>query len=165
MEKPLLCSTNQSSSLTPANGLAGGEVPFTDSGERGVSRHPAPPEVVVLALRLPNRKTHPNGRPHWRARAAAVKIDRQYAGLVTRAEMGGRHYEWPKATIKAVWTFKTAAKRDKDGLLSWCKAYFDGFADAGLVVNDSEFTHLPHTVTKGPNEGVTFYITKGEPTT
>ena len=153
-------STNKSSPLTPANGLAGGEGSFT--GNRGeVDNAPTSPRCgsITIHLRLPSKDTHPNKQVHWARKKDAVKIDRQYAGFMTGLAMGSGKFGWKSATVHAEWTFKTAARRDRDNLLSWCKHFFDGFQDAGLILNDNGLTHLPHEVTKGPVEGVVFTIT------
>ncbi len=118
-------------------------------------------DSVTLVLRLPSRKTHPNQRTHWRAKAAATKVDRTYAGIMARAAIGGGNGpKWKAATVEAEWRFRTAARRDRDNLLSWLKAYFDGVADSGLLENDSGLTHLPHKVTKNKAESVTLIFTK-----
>jgi hypothetical protein len=118
--------------------------------------------TITISMRLPNRDTHPNSRRHYQVKGNAVRADRDYAERMARRAMGkAGPFAWPAAVVKATWTFKTARKQDRDNLLAWCKAYFDGFADAHVVSNDSGLTHLPHEVTKGPNVGVVFEITRG----
>jgi len=117
---------------------------------------------VKISIRLPSKATHPNARSHWRKKMVAVRLDRKCAEMIAREVMGSATFGWEAATVHAAWTFKTAARRDRDNLLSWCKAYFDGFADAGLIANDSGLTHLPHSVSKGKAEGVVFTFTRDE---
>lgn len=107
---------------------------------------------IRITLPLPNQDLHPNARPHYHAKSRATKKCRYDAGLAAYAAKAKDHHGQPpfgKADVKA--TFYLHASRgtpDKDNLLSWCKAYFDGFADAGVITNDRELTHLPVEIEK-----------------
>jgi Holliday junction resolvase RusA-like endonuclease len=50
---------------------------------------------------------------------------------------------WKRATVKCRFFFRTKARRDGDNIAASCKAYWDGFTDAGLWVDDCGVTHLP----------------------
>lgn len=97
---------------------------------------------LVLDLPLPPRALHPNARTFWAAKARHTKQARDEARLV--ALIGKKHRQpWSAATVRCQFTFRDKRSRDKDNLLGWLKAYFDGIADAGVVANDSGLTHLP----------------------
>lgn len=91
--------------------------------------------IVVIDLPLPPDCLHPNSRPHWRAKAKAVKAYRELACVVAKTKR-------PKTPLRSAsykLTFWLARKRDYDGLLSWVKAAIDALQDAGVLVNDSDF--------------------------
>lgn len=99
-------------------------------------------EQIVIELPLPNPKLSPNARTHFMAKARAVKKSRHDA--MTVAKIAKREScPWPSATVLFAFTFRDKRSRDRDNLISQCKATIDGIADAGIVANDSQFTYLP----------------------
>lgn len=101
---------------------------------------------IVIVLPLPPKMLHPNARPHYMAKARATKKARADAGWLTLVSMNDADVgkpRWPEAACRARFYFAKPANRDRDNLIAWLKAYFDGVADAGLVANDAGITHLP----------------------
>ena len=124
---------------------------------------------VKLTIRLPwpaaalfvNRS---NGR-RWMARRAAAVKARSYAGFLTLQAALGRRFEIGEtAAVEYEFHPPRAGRYDADGLLSACKAYQDGIADA-LGVDDSAF--WPVTLVRGEAEPggsvvVTVIVTEGQ---
>jgi crossover junction endodeoxyribonuclease RusA len=94
--------------------------------------------MISVTLPWPDRLLHPNARPHWAAKAKAVKSARVKAGWAVTAETNGR--KWPEEGASVSVTFRPPdqRKRDLDGMISAHKAAQDGIADA-LGVDDCEF--------------------------
>ena len=73
-----------------------------------------------------------------------------------------RKQGWPENVERAeMWiTFvdPTPRRRDRDNHQAMCKSYCDGFADAGVIVNDSGFIQNPVEFAVGPRRGVVFEI-------
>src|SRR3546814_3496396 len=90
-----------------------------------------------VRLTWPDRASHPNSRGHWSKRAKANKAMRKAAYYLT---LGANVKAPENGDIRVVLTFypPDRRQRDRDNLLSNCKAYLDGIADA-LGVNDSRF--------------------------
>lgn len=97
--------------------------------------------MITLTLQLPPKELSPNSRCHYMAKANKAKKYRAAAFMVARAQPIRK--AWKEATIQATFYFKQNRRRDKDNLLAMLKNAFDGIADAGVVANDSGFTHLP----------------------
>lgn len=91
--------------------------------------------VIIISLPLPPDCLHPNARVHWATRAKATKQCRELAYLTALPLRPKKPFKQARYKL----TFWLARKRDYDGLISFCKAYLDGFQDAGIVANDSEF--------------------------
>jgi crossover junction endodeoxyribonuclease RusA len=91
----------------------------------------------MIDLLWPPRELHPNSRPHWAAKAKAVKSYRDYAWM--RAKESGVIVS-PDSVLHLHAVFYPPSKRryDIDGLLSNIKAGIDGIAD-GLGINDYAF--------------------------
>jgi crossover junction endodeoxyribonuclease RusA len=96
------------------------------------------PQRFSVVLPIPNRVLSPNARVHWRRKAKATKAYRKNAYLVA-LHLG--EPRWTNARIELDFYFDTNRKRDKDNLLASMKAAMDGFADAGVIVNDSGFEY------------------------
>ena len=98
---------------------------------------------MLVDLPYPHRYLSPNARVCWPAKYAQVKRHRQQAYLTALEQvlhLGGR----PRKPIgKVAYTIhfipKTRRGRDEDNLISSCKAYLDGIADA-MGINDKNFT-------------------------
>lgn len=105
----------------------------------------------TIVLPLPHKSLNPNARPHWRAKAKAVKGYRLSAHLTARGVRGAERDSdplWPAATVLVRAYFKDARRRDKDNIQASLKAAFDGLVDAGLLADDSGLTHLPMEIHK-----------------
>lgn len=90
---------------------------------------------IIIDLPLPPDALHPNSRPTWQKRARLVKQARAIACIVARQNK-------PNTPLKVACyrlIFRLPRKRDYDGLGAWVKAYIDGFIDAGLLIDDSDF--------------------------
>ena len=93
--------------------------------------------MLTLTLDWPDRNLSPNARPHWAAKARAVKAAREQAKYLLLAAMqGGRVGD----KLAMTWTFHPPTRRryDRDNLVAACKSYQDGIADA-LGLDDSRF--------------------------
>lgn len=103
--------------------------------------------TILISLPLPPAKLHPNRRPIHQERARLTKQYRaaaRYAAIDAMNRAGWRAApRWKRATVLAVFAFRTNRRRDRDNLLAWLKSAFDGLADSGLIDNDSGLTHLP----------------------
>lgn len=100
---------------------------------------------VLSELRLPwpNKDMSPNARIHWARKAKAVKIARTFAFFKTQ-EAGWHKMELPEGRLHLWIDFYPPTKRmpDDDNMLSRCKAYRDGIADA-LGIDDKRFISHP----------------------
>lgn len=109
---------------------------------------------MTIILPLPPKELSPNGRPHFMAKARAVKKYRQMAHFKVLSERGfnlrPRH---KSATCQINWYAKSKRRRDGDNALASSKAAIDGIADSGFIDNDSGLTHLP----------VIFHVDKANP--
>jgi Holliday junction resolvase RusA-like endonuclease len=100
--------------------------------------------TLTIELSLPDRALSPNARKCWRAVAAAKKAARANAKMHALAALGRRAApRWERATWKATFYWPDARRRDDDNAAASCKAYRDGIADAGIVVNDNGFITFP----------------------
>ena len=93
--------------------------------------------MTVIRLSWPERDAHPNVRVHWSRRAKANKAMRKSAFYLTKAANAAvaKNCDIP---VSITFFPPDRRSRDRDNLLSNCKAYLDGIADA-LGVNDSRF--------------------------
>jgi Holliday junction resolvase RusA-like endonuclease len=100
--------------------------------------------VHALVLPWPDRRLHPNSRPHWGAKSKATKAARHNAHLCA-LEAGWHLHKLPEGRLHLWIDFYPPDKRrrDDDGLLSSLKAARDGIADA-LNVDDSRFVSHPY---------------------
>jgi Holliday junction resolvase RusA-like endonuclease len=96
---------------------------------------------MVIVLPLPPRELSPNARPHWAAKARAVRQYRETAYLSALAECRARPLRVARVTAR--FYFRTQRRRDRDNLLASLKPAFDGIADAGVVANDAGMIHMP----------------------
>lgn len=87
----------------------------------------------MIVLPWPSNKLSPNGRLHWAQVAKAKKSARQEAWALTKAS-GLR----PASNLHLTFCPPDRRRYDIDGLLSRCKAYLDGIADA-WGVDDNTF--------------------------
>lgn len=116
----------------------------------------------MIEMPLPAKELSPNSRAFWARKARAVKAYRWAAfvhGSVKRPDK-----PWKSASVLFEFTFRDARRRDRDNLLSSMKSAIDGFADAGIVANDSQFTFLPVVIMppRKNSPGVRIIIQEGE---
>lgn len=106
-----------------------------------------------IILPWPSTALSPNSRVHWRVRAKAVSSARAVAFYVAR-EAGWRGDLLPPGRLHLWWDYWRPHKGnrpDDDNMLSRCKAYRDGLADA-LGIDDQRFVSHPF-VQDAPHKG------------
>ena len=118
--------------------------------------------MIELVLPWPSANMSPNGRVHWAVKAKAVRSARQLAwGLSIAA--GWDVSKLPDGDLHLWWDFYPPTRRlpDDDNMLTRCKAYRDGIADA-LKIDDKRFRSHPY-VRNEPRKGgqVVVRITAG----
>lgn len=84
--------------------------------------------MLSVELPWPSRTLHPNARVHHMARARAAKNARADAGWAAKAS-GIRRISADALKVTAIFFPPDNRRRDRDGMLSACKSYFDGIAD------------------------------------
>lgn len=92
-----------------------------------------------ITLPWPDAVLSPNARPHWAAKARAVKAARQRAGWLVRVSIQQRAKAWPRVNVAITFCPPNTRRRDLDNLIASHKAASDGIADA-LGIDDSLFT-------------------------
>ena len=93
-----------------------------------------------IELPFPARVLFPNARPNRFQKAREVKLHRYWAFVATRAESIGECCPKDIVEYRIVYTPKTNRRRDEDGVISSCKSYLDGVAQA-LGIDDHIFRH------------------------
>lgn len=88
---------------------------------------------IIIDLPLPPDCLHPNARPHWRAKAKATEAARSQAYYLARPLRPAVPFKKPEVSLD----FYLKRTRDIDGLVAFCKAYFDGLEDAEIYEDDS----------------------------
>lgn len=97
--------------------------------------------MIAITLPWPAKDLQPNARPHYMAKAKAVKKARQAAGWACReAGLWAGDPDVP-AALRVTAVFFPPSKRamDDDNMLSACKAYFDGISEF-IGVDDSRWS-------------------------
>lgn len=92
---------------------------------------------VVVELPWPDRLLHPNSRPHWAAKAKAVKAARTAAFYLVRA-VSRETVAWAGAALDITFRPPNKRRRDLDGLIASLKAAQDGISDA-IGIDDHKF--------------------------
>lgn len=92
----------------------------------------------MIELPWPGRVLSPNGRAHWRKFAAAKKVAKNTAFVLTKAARVGICAGDVPVLIGLTFHPMTRNEVDADNLIASCKAYLDGIALA-LGVDDSTF--------------------------
>jgi len=114
---------------------------------------------LKIELPWPDKKLSPNGRCHWRGKASAVSKHRDWARTAATAAMRAQGWQAvEKAELRIRFVDPSKRRRDRDNHQAMCKSYLDGFADAGVIVDDSGFITHPATFEVGPVRGVVFEI-------
>ncbi len=93
--------------------------------------------MIKLELPWPARALNPNSRPHWAAKASAVKNARSITGWAVRAQHRDK-VDWQRVAVTMTFCPPDKRRRDLDNLIASSKATFDGIADA-LGVDDQFF--------------------------
>lgn len=99
---------------------------------------------MELVLPWPSPALSPNARVHWGKRAGAVKAARSEAHVLARAA-GWSGDKLPDGRLHLWIDFYPPTRRmpDDDNMLTRCKPYRDGLADA-LGIDDSRFVSHPY---------------------
>ncbi|MCH8275795.1 MAG: hypothetical protein IH851_13515 [Armatimonadetes bacterium] len=58
--------------------------------------------------------------------------------------------KWREVTARLTFHFPDRRRRDHDNLAASFKSAWDGFVDAGLLVDDDRITHLPTEIVCEP---------------
>lgn len=100
--------------------------------------------TLTVDLPWPSRNLRPNARVHWSVRSRETKSHRRTAYFLTMVECRQQPASsWPtRIPIRLTFHPPVTRAHDRDNLISNCKAYLDGVADA-LDVNDSRFDIMP----------------------
>jgi crossover junction endodeoxyribonuclease RusA len=99
-------------------------------------------ESIVIILPLPHNCLSPNARTHWAAKAGATKKARKLAcEHIEALELDST--PWGTVEATEAFYFKTNRRRDERNQVAMLKAYYDGFTDAGLMLDD-DFETLSH---------------------
>lgn len=104
-----------------------------------------------LCLPWPDKALSPNARVHWSDRSTSARIARECAFYAAReAKLIAPSTE----RIHIMLDFYPPIRRwpDHDNMLSRCKPYLDGIADA-IAVNDRRFVPHPYVVWKAIKGG------------
>jgi crossover junction endodeoxyribonuclease RusA len=102
-------------------------------------------DEITITLPLPPKELSPNARVHWAKKAGTTKKARALAWGEARA-LGWPNRKllpWLRAQTQAVFYFPTERDRDQDNAAASLKPYWDGIADAGVVLSDAGLVHLP----------------------
>ena len=99
---------------------------------------------VSVSISWPPKELSPNYRGHWARIAKAKKAARQEAYL-SCMEVGAKNLAWEGARLAVTFHPPGRYGYDEDGLMSRCKAIFDGIADA-IGVNDRNFRYPEPTI-------------------
>jgi crossover junction endodeoxyribonuclease RusA len=115
--------------------------------------------VNRIELPWPSALLSPNARVHWGAKSRATKAARADGYCATRAAKIGIPAGDVPIMVQLTFNPPDQRRRDQDGMLSSCKAYLDGIADA-LGVNDNAF-RLAAPIIAEPIKGGKVVITIG----
>lgn len=106
--------------------------------------------MLTILLPIPASAMSPNARRLWHQKCGPVREARQFARLAAIDAMNRQQIwtppRWERAETHTRFYFPTNRRRDDDNCMSTLKPVWDGFADAGIVKNDSGFTHHPPTI-------------------
>ena len=106
-------------------------------------RHPV--ESITVTVPIPGKYCDPNVRTQsFQARASHIAKARKTGCLVmtdaiNRLKENRRFLSLPWSSVEAniKWFHKTVRFRDVQNIIATLKATFDGFQDAGIVVDDN----------------------------
>lgn len=100
---------------------------------------------IKITLPIPDKGLSSNSRSRtYHKRHRLLKQARYDGGLAARHALGrNAPPQWERAETQATFYFKDRRKRDEDNYAAMLKPTWDSFADAGIVINDRGFRHLP----------------------
>jgi hypothetical protein len=102
---------------------------------------------IAITVPIPSAALSPNARRLWHQKCGPVRDARLHAKLLAIDCMNRLKMwtppRWERAEVQATFYYPTKRRRDADNSASCLKPTLDGFADAGIVANDSGFTHKP----------------------
>ena len=96
---------------------------------------------LLVTVSLPPKALSPNARPHWAAKAAAVKKHKAEAEMLARLAITHPRKRLPVRgflIVKPTFYYRVTRNRDRDNLQASLKAALDGIASA-LDIDDSRF--------------------------
>lgn len=95
---------------------------------------------LLITLPHPPKALAPNARPHYMAKSRAVANYKGAARLLATEKINEANWKTVKrASLHVKVYFRTNRTRDKDNFLASMKSALDGFAEAGVIKNDSGF--------------------------
>lgn len=97
--------------------------------------------TLLVTVSLPPKALSPNARPHWAAKAAAVKKHKAEAAMFARHAIRRQLEPLPVRgflIVKPTFYYRVTRNRDRDNLQASLKAALDGIASA-LDIDDSRF--------------------------
>lgn len=95
---------------------------------------------IQIRLPYPPKELSPNSRVHWRTKAKHTAEYREACGWAAKEAMQKTSGVFPIAPPVAAYTIyyeHDRRRRDPDNHAAMLKAAWDGFKDAGLLVDDS----------------------------
>ena len=110
---------------------------------------------MIIDLPWPSKDLHPNARVHYMRKARATKQARSDA-LVCATLAGVTEIDAKRLSVQATFSPPDNRRRDQDGMLSSCKAYFDAISE--VVGIDDYYWKVSHETAppiKGGNVRVT----------
>ena len=120
------------------------------------------PKYIVW-LPKPHPDLSPNARMHWRPLAKLKQSARYNSKLIFRSFMAQNKLPekvFTKATIKAIFFYKTNHVRDHRNCEAMMKSSDDGMKDAKLLIDDDQITWKPSEIVieKDKNPHVEYWI-------
>lgn len=108
---------------------------------------------LVIELPWPDKRLNPNARLHW-AQIAKARAEAKAEAMALAFQAMQWCAPLPDVTDASIpltleFRFPTNGRRDRDNLLSACKAQLDGIAEV-LGVDDARFE--PITLRRGPTQ-------------
>lgn len=101
---------------------------------------------AVILLQLPAFELSPNARPHWTVKTELTRAHRWRAKNACQElfkRMGVQPPHWGAVTVRRTFYFERPGRRDRSNFEARCKAYDDGFTDAGLWIDDQHVMTMP----------------------
>tara|TARA_E500000081_G_scaffold108938_1_gene110835 strand:+ start:5052 stop:5435 length:384 start_codon:yes stop_codon:yes gene_type:complete len=105
-------------------------------------------ESIIVTLPIPSPKLSRNYTPISKQGIGMVRNLIKRHKILAIDEIGKLNIytkPWEKVETQETYYFKTNRRRDIRNAEALCKAYYDGFVEAGLMADDNHniLTHLP----------------------